>query len=292
MPPKAASQRSHDEQAQVERRMVSRRPLGHRGASPGVGVDAFGGGVIDPTKNVLDLVGAATLRIDDLANLRTQLQGERVERVDLLRQADSRRLEELRLAESRRVDSQMRTWADHQRDLSAAEAKRIDAIRQIDVAAVAVAHERATQQATTLAAQVATSADALRTLVATTASAMATQTQNFTTQFTDRLAVLERTQYEDKGRQNVINPQMAEYMEELKSLRLQIGQNTGKSQGMSASWGLILGVVGLVSTLLSIGAVVTGIIIFVLRGTGATPIYVPAPANTMLPSNPPATTPR
>lgn len=64
---------------------------------PGVGVDSRGGAVIDPTKNVLDLVQAAIQRQDDLRREAEKLQ-------NAMRDADTRRLNELREAETRRIN--------------------------------------------------------------------------------------------------------------------------------------------------------------------------------------------
>jgi hypothetical protein len=100
---------------------------------PGPGVDASGQAVIDPTKNVLDLVTAETRRQDDLR----EMDGKHVRDVMSMRATYD---EKLRLAES----------------------ARIDAIRAVDVGAVAAAAQSAESRATTLATQVATQADAVR----------------------------------------------------------------------------------------------------------------------------------
>lgn len=109
------------------------------------------------------------------------------------------RLDDLRTAESRRVDEQMVLRGEYGIQLSIAEAKRIDAIRAVDVNAVSVANERATAQAAVLANQVAASAETLRALVAATAATTAQQLTQLTTQLTDRLTSLEKSQYESKG---------------------------------------------------------------------------------------------
>ena len=92
--------------------------------------------------------------------------------------------------------------SDYEGQLRAAEAKRIDAIRLVDVGAAATLAQRTTEQATALATVVTQSAEVLRNqvsraaedtraLVATTA---ATALQNQQQQFqaiTTRLAALE-----------------------------------------------------------------------------------------------------
>ncbi|MFA4834892.1 MAG: hypothetical protein WC749_02305 [Dehalococcoidia bacterium] len=131
----------------------------------------------DPTANVLDLVKEAVKRLDDL-----------------------------REAETRRANEMLKTHFAYTQQLSEAEAKRIDAIRAVDVAAVATASEKTAEQAVVLANQVATSAEALRNLVASNAILVAQQLQQITTQLTERLAILERAQYESKGRSGISVP--------------------------------------------------------------------------------------
>jgi hypothetical protein len=109
-----------------------------------VGVDAYGFPVKDPTANVLE-------------SLRTAIQ-----RQDDLREAADRHVREI--AELR---------AEYDEKLRKAETARIDAIRAVDVGAVNRAAEVSAQVATTLAAQVAISAETLRTQVAAAATATA-----------------------------------------------------------------------------------------------------------------------
>ena len=70
-----------------------------RGGQPGIGVDYRGGDVVDPTKNVEDLVKALEvalekLRIADARRL-DDLRSADIKRADDLRDADSKRLSEL-----------------------------------------------------------------------------------------------------------------------------------------------------------------------------------------------------
>jgi hypothetical protein len=66
---------------------------------PGIGVDARGGAVIDPTKNVLDLVQAAIQRQDDLryaeAKYQNALREKEADISRVSREAESRRINEL-----------------------------------------------------------------------------------------------------------------------------------------------------------------------------------------------------
>lgn len=114
-------------------------------SSAGVGVDAQGGPVVDPTQNVLDLVTAAIQRQDDL-----------------------------REAESAHVREMMTLRAHFYQELREAESARIDAIRAVDVGAVNRAAEVAATQAGALAAQLIATAEASRVQVAAAASASVT----------------------------------------------------------------------------------------------------------------------
>jgi hypothetical protein len=110
------------------------------------------------------------------------------------------RLDELREAETRRVNELICLRDKFQDKLDVAEAKRIDAIRAVDVNAVTVANEKATAQAAVLANQVTASADTLRKLVESTAIAAAEQLKQLTQQLTDRLTSLEQSQYKGEGK--------------------------------------------------------------------------------------------
>ncbi len=139
-------------------------------SSPGPGVDATGTPVVDPTRNVLDLVTAAIRRQDDL------------------REAQAQHLREILALRS-----------EHVRDLRLAESTRIDAIRAVDVGAVQQAAQVAATQATTLAAQVALSAETLRTQVAAAASAATIALAAALEPVQKDISELRRAQYEGIG---------------------------------------------------------------------------------------------
>jgi cobalamin biosynthesis Mg chelatase CobN len=140
-------------------------------------VDIQGEPVIDPTKNVMDMVEAAIQRQDDL---RTQ-ESQHVREIIALERAHTALLREL--------DTQLR----HQ------EAARIDAIRAVDVGNVTRAAEVAATQAATLASQVTSAAEAMRNQVgAATAAAqqnLATSLEPIQTAIND----LRKAQYEQQG---------------------------------------------------------------------------------------------
>lgn len=138
--------------------------------SNGPAVDRHGDEVIDPTKNVLDLVTAAIQRQDDL-----------------------------RKAESIHIREIVTLRADYDEKLRAAETARIDAIRAVDVGAVNRAAEVAATQALTLATQVSTSAETLRNQVATAATASTVALAAALEPVQKDIADLRRAQYEQQG---------------------------------------------------------------------------------------------
>lgn len=241
---------------------------------PGIGVDFRGDAVVDPTKNVLDLVEAERKRQDDLREafeklVQTQMQSSSV--IETLRATHTKEMNE---AESKRVDQQLALRTSYEERLSLAEAKRIDAIRAVDVNAVAVASQRASDQATVLATQVAQSAEALRGLVASTANTVAQSQQVLSTTLSTRITTLEQAQYEGKGKQSFADPAFAELLAEVKSLRESRSGGSGKAEGISASWGVFLGAAGLL--------VAAGGFVFIILSSRPSVqpqvIYAPPPA--------------
>jgi hypothetical protein len=64
---------------------------------PGIGIDSSGGQVIDPTKNVLDLVEAGRQAAD-------KLRESDLRYIDAMRAAETRRIDQLREAETHRIN--------------------------------------------------------------------------------------------------------------------------------------------------------------------------------------------
>lgn len=98
----------------------------------GVASDASGGPIIDPTKNVLDLVAAETKYQDGMRELTSKI----VE------------------VELKGIRQEIKNFKAYSHELAEAERKRIDAIRAVDVGAVAVDKAVAETRASTLAKQV------------------------------------------------------------------------------------------------------------------------------------------
>lgn len=169
---------------------------------PGVGIDAAGGQVIDPTKNVLDLVLAAVTRLNDLMAKDQQRQDDLREatkelidaRLAAMKELDQQRAmynKELLKAAVDRLDSEARLRAEYAATIQATEKERVNAIRTVDTGAVAIASERANATANALAKTVADSAQTLSTLVASTAAETNRNVQQQFTALSTRIAALE-----------------------------------------------------------------------------------------------------
>lgn len=187
------------------------------GGSIGPSTDRHNDPVIDPTKNVLDLVESAILRQDNL------------------REFSERHLHDiinLRAEIARLRDS-------HSKELREAEAKRIDAIRAVDVGAVASAANVQATQATTLAAQVATSAETLRNQVAAAATAQTVALAAALEPIIKDIADLRRAQYEAQGQKT----QVVEH------------QASGASSGMWIGIA-IASIFGIISTVSAVVAII------------------------------------
>lgn len=189
-------------------------------------------------------------RSDPSENVRAALHAE-VSRLNDIVDLGFRHLETKLEGEIRRVDEKIKLQQDANALLNIAESKRLDSIRNVDINAVAVASERATQQASVLSNQATSSAETLRTLVATTAATVATQLNQISTNLSDRITSLEKSSYEGIGKGRIADPQMEALLNEVKHLRDASTTHQGRSSGMSSSWVILVGAVGLISTILT-----------------------------------------
>jgi len=180
--------------------------------SSGMAVDASGAPAFDPTDNVLD-------KIEDLAN-----------RIDGVLVA-AEKLSNVKHGHSKEI---IKLHADYGKELRLAESNRLDAIRDVDAATAALREERADRTATSLANQVASTAETLRALVATTAAAAETAANAVTKPLGDRIAVLEKGSYEGSGKSAITDPLMQQMANNLEALRLNGANKTGRD-GMSQS---------------------------------------------------------
>ena len=227
--------------------------------STGLPTDSSGGPTVDPTANVIALSAAANKRQDDL------------------REMNNSRLD----SEVAHLKEMAHLRAEFDKEIRALESNRLNAIRQVDVLAVNTAADRASAAIQALAAVTVTNADNLRNALNSTATTIAQQTANTVTAITERIAALEKSSYENKGKSGLADPMMVEMVQELKSLRESRSEGigmirvadpiltdmmtelkslresrstvTGKSQGIQATWGTILSVVALIASLIAVG---------------------------------------
>ena len=230
---------------------------------PGIGVDAKGGAVVDPTKNVLDLVAASITRQDDLRNALAILMQASIKAQEKVSELRYSHAQDLAQAQAKQLESEARLRSEYAERLAIAEAKRIDAIRAVDVNAVAVANQRTSEQATALQVQttasaevlrnqVSRSAEDLRALVATTAATqLANQSQQFagiTSQITalsGRITTLEQSGATATGRQLPQDPAIVALTTQVAALLQARTNQTGAEQGRSDIIGWIVGGVGM-----------------------------------------------
>lgn len=137
---------------------------------------------VDPTVNVRELVDLNVRRLDDL------------------RAAEARLVE----AHLLHVEAISELRANYNAQLREAEAKRIDAIRSVDVGNVQRAAEVQAIQANTLAAQVVASAETQRAQVTAAATAAATSLAAALVPIQDAIADLRRAQYEAQGQRTQV----------------------------------------------------------------------------------------
>lgn len=162
-------------------------------------MDRRGNEVIDPTRNVLDLVEAAVRRLNDLADATDRRLQEQFLSATHLAEARDRRQDDLRELEAKHSKELNDVRADYEHKLRVAESQRIDAIRTVDVGAVQRAAEVAAAAASTLATQVQVSADALRGQVSTTAQQAGVSLAAALEPVVRDIQELRKTQYEQQG---------------------------------------------------------------------------------------------
>jgi len=151
----------------------------------GIGIDALGGPVIDPTKNVLDLVDAANRRQDDLREMHNRYL-----------EAEFRRLEE----QVKRVEETSELRAEFAREIGIVHQshdREIHKMEQDKLAAFRASDEmaRITEANRSLAA-----IQVVERTLNSTATALASQNAENNVEVNRRLAALEKSSYEGAGK--------------------------------------------------------------------------------------------
>ena len=213
----------------------------------GLGVDASGGPVVDPTANVIALNDASAIRQDDLR--------EMFEKYVDMRFQYNEKIAELH--------------SSHQREMNEKEASRLDSIRHIDIQNAAATATQALTAIQTLATTTAANAENIRAQVTSTATTIATQHAAMASRMEDRIAALERASYEGAGKERVADPIMADFMMEMKvnvaSLVKTQAASQGSKSGINATWVWLLAAVTAIGTIAGITALVVTVIMFLTR---------------------------
>lgn len=139
--------------------------------------------MIDPTENVKALSEASNQRQDDLRAAQDKLTDERV----------------------RHLSDIVAMQATHAREIREAESSRLDAIRLVDVSARDAAAQRALDAIRILEATTATMRETLRADVAVTASTIATQSAARDSRIDERISKLELAMSKGEGRSTGMN---------------------------------------------------------------------------------------
>lgn len=158
----------------------------------GPATDAHGHVALDPTENVKLIVASAVRRGDDLRNTEARHTRE-------ILKLHTARSDDLRTSESDHLREISLLRANFYEELRDAESKRIDAIRAVDVGAVAAAAAVQLTQQNTLAATVASSAEAMRTQMQGQAQTVATTLDAKIAPLQSAIADLQRFQFESAG---------------------------------------------------------------------------------------------
>jgi len=151
----------------------------------GIGVDAYGGAVIDPTKNVLDLTSAANKRQDDLREMHNRYLG-----------AEIRRLEETIRWMEKLSDAHQK----HDREIHLMEQQKLEAFRKSDETARLTEAERTLAAVQLVARAAETTANDIRAVLNTTATTLAQANAARDLEYNNRISALEKSSYEGAGK--------------------------------------------------------------------------------------------
>lgn len=217
---------------------------------PGIAVDSFGGAVVDPTKNVLDLVDMSVTRLNDLREAERRFNDAKIDHTKEIVELRAECADEMRKADKEMA--QMRET--HANTIRGLDADRLEKIRQVDVLAGNTAADRALVAIQTLATVTAQSAETLRAMVASTATTIATQLDQRMSAVTERIAAVEKSIYTGQGKSAVSDPAMIDMIAEIKRVAAMQTVVAGQGEGKHAMWGYVVGAAGFVLTLVGIGS--------------------------------------
>ena len=171
---------------------------------PGVAVDARGGAVIDPTKNVLDLVRAESKYQDALRDLITAHQTE-------IREIEFRHYEAMRALQERFSQNTRDQETTYQNAMRDAESKRTDQLRHAE-------SQRIDQLAQTRQEFSNTIRDMLAESVRTTSTLVSTQLVQIQATFDTRVSKLEAGAFTQAGKSSVADPATADSLTRMQNM--------------------------------------------------------------------------
>lgn len=151
-------------------------------------------------------------------------------------------LKDLHKVTEKNYDEKLKLYVEALRRESAVETDRINALRAVDVRAVEVANDRAVKQAEVLDKNMLESAATLRESVSQTAATIATQLQQLIGPLLERIAALEKVNYENAGRISA-TPDIPKLLAQLIEAQ---NISKGSSKGMEKMWGWITGLIILI----------------------------------------------
>jgi hypothetical protein len=205
---------------------MARDPQQH-GSGVGTGVDVFGGPVVDPTKNVLDLVKAESKYQDAMREAGEKLR-------QMLADAESRRLDDLaalRLQYEARIAEDLRVGVKTTSEQLAAQLVK---------------------ETTSLSNLIGALRTEFTGQIAVLTTSFANQIAALTSALTPRMAELERFRWESGGKTSVSDPATSDALgkmaQAIDRLSLSNREHQGKEAGANAVWGQLAVGVGLALT--------------------------------------------
>lgn len=225
---------------------------------PGIGVDAGGAPVIDPTENVLALVDAQARSQRDLDAAGQRFNASEVGWV-------IKHFEALMVAERRRIDDLALLKKDYDKAIS----------------------ETQTGQMKTTSDLVSTQLDKVTTSLSDTINKTADNIAATLATMDKRLAGVEQFRYETGGRASVSDPVLVQVANDLAALKIAGGKQQGQGEadsrkiveafqrtqiahsGTSVAIQIAVGIIALLSLLTSVG----GVFFIASRPTPPTPVY-------------------
>ena len=240
------------------------KPMG----TAGIGVDSFGGAVVDPSVNVALLNEASSKRQDDLRDSFEKLMRTEMDSIKRAMDLHAKADDERHAASEKAAELR----ASHQKELDQKEAGRLDSMRDRDQIAAKTEVDRQAANMTALAVQQATTAETLRVQVASTAQAAEARRSADVAESNKRLSALELALSANAGKQTVEDPRMERLAALVENLSRGSATGVGKSEGISAAMAAIVTAIGVAATLLMIYS-------FTQRPAAA--VYAPAPSTTV-----------